>query len=174
MSMPPRLAVATGIDALAHAIECYESKRSNPAVKAIAFQAFKLLKDNIRKAAEGNREARINMSLASMMAGIAFGNSGTALAHALSYPLSNREVPHGEALAMVSPYTLEFNRTDPTLAGELAEMSENLNLKWSTSWNIQEMAKEVMADKRHLENNPRQVTYQDILQILKKVKMGFS
>jgi len=174
MSMPPRLTSSTGIDALAHAIECYESRRSNAMVKAIASKALELLKENIGQAAEGDREARINMSLGSMLAGIAFGNSGTTLAHALSYPLSNRGVPHGEALAMVFPGALEFNLTDPALADELSKMADRLELKWEADWNIQEMAEEVMADKRHLANNPRQATYDDILRIFSKVKNTLS
>ena len=52
------------------------------------------------------------MALGSLMAGMAFGNSRTALAHALSYPLSNEGIPHGEAVAMVLPYALEFNGFD--------------------------------------------------------------
>ncbi len=171
MSMPPRLAAATGMDALAHAVECYESRRSNPAVKAFALEAFNLLKANSRKATEGDRQARINMSLGSLLSGVAFGNSGTALAHALSYPLSNRGVPHGEAVAMVLPQALEFNQTDPNLARETTEIARKVELKWNASWDIKEMTKEVMADQRHLANNPRQATYDDVFRMFEKIRV---
>src|SRR5699024_1058191 len=47
-----------------------------------------------------NIEARENMALASVMAGVAFSQTGTSAAHAFSYYLtSNYDVPHGEACA---------------------------------------------------------------------------
>ena len=95
MTMPPRLTAISGIDALAHAIECYDCKRNNPLVRALAFEAYAIIKNNLRKAVADDIEARINMALGSLMAGMAFGNSGTALCHALSYPLSNEVIPHG-------------------------------------------------------------------------------
>ncbi len=169
-SMPPELAVATGIDALAHAIECYESKKSNPLVKTLALESFKLLKENIGKAVKGNKEAKVNMSFGSLIAGIAFGNSGTTLGHALSYPLSNQGVPHGNAVAMVLPYALEFNSADPDLVGEVREVVKLIEFKWNAGWKIQEMAQEVMGDERHLANNPRNVTYEDVLKIFAQIK----
>ena len=114
-TMPQKLVASSGIDALAHAIECYDSKRSNLLVKTLAFEAYGIIKDNLRKAVEGDEKAIENMALGSLIAGMAFGNSGTALAHALSYPLSNEGIPHGEAVAMVLPYALEFNGFDAGL-----------------------------------------------------------
>ncbi len=173
-SMLPKLAAATGIDALAHAIECYESKKSNPLVKTLALEAFKLLKENIRKAVEGDREARVNMSLGSLAAGMAFGNSGTTLGHALSYPVSNRGVPHREAAAMVLPYALEFNGADAAFIIGVREIAKLIELRWDTSWDIQEMVREVMDDERHLANNPRKVTNKDVFKIFERIKDSFA
>lgn len=169
-TMPPRLAASSGIDALAHAIECYESRKSSHLVRTLALDAFKLLKENIQKAVEGHREARVNTSLGSLMAGMAFGNSGTTLAHALSYPLSNRGVPHGEALAMVLPYALEFNGAEAGFINEVREVAKLTEPKWDAEWDIQDMTKEVMDDKRHLANNPRRVTYEHVLKIFEQIK----
>lgn len=172
-TMPPRLTASSGIDALAHAVECYESKKSNPLVRSVALGAFNLLKENIRQAIEGDREARLNMSLGSLMAGIAFGNAGTALTHALSYPLSNRTVPHGEAVAMVLPYALEFNRADFAFVRVVREAVKVIEPKWNPHWNIEEMVKEVMEDERHLGNNPREVVFQDVLKIFGEMEEAF-
>lgn len=169
-SMPPKLAAATGLDALAHALECYGSRKSNPLVKVLAFEAFTLVKKNIRKATENDKQARVNMSFASLLAGTAFGNSGTTLGHALSYALSNRGVTHSEAVAVVLPYALEFNNAHPDLISEVKEVVKLIKLQWNASWNIDEMTKEVMMDERHLSSNPRNVTYGDILQIFRRVK----
>jgi len=170
MTMPPRLTACSGIDALAHALECYESMGSNSVSKILALKAFKLLKENIREAVDGEKEARMNMSLGSLMAGMAFGNSGTALGHALSYPLSNRGVPRGEAVAMVLPYSLEFNGADAAFINEIRKLAELIKPKWGSEWNIHDMAGEVMADERHLSNNHRKVIYDDVLKIFEQTK----
>lgn len=171
-TMPQRLVASSGIDALAHAIECYDSKRSNLLVKTLAFEAYKIIKDNLRKAVEGNKKAMEGMALGSLMAGLAFGNSGTALAHALSYPLSNEGIPHGEAVAMVLPYALEFNVFNAGVIKEIKGILRDLKLGREVKGNIEEMAKVVMEDKKHLSNNPREVTYEDVVNIYEKIKEG--
>jgi len=172
-TMSPQLTASTGIDALAHSIECYESEKSNALAKAVALSAFNLLKENIKKAIGGDEEARLNMSMGSLMAGIALGNAGTALAHALSYPLSNRGVPHGEAIAMVLPYALEFNGSDDAFVKGMIEVIKTIEPRWDLHWDIEEMAKEVMSDERHLENNPRGVMFENVLNIFGRMEEVF-
>lgn len=169
-TMPPQLTASSGIDALAHALECYESKKSNPLTKALALEAFNLLKENIKKAIEGDKEARVNMSLGSLMAGMAFGNSGTTLGHALSYPLSNRGVPHGMAVAMALPHALEFNGAEAGFVSEVKEVTKLTEPRWDMEWNIYDMTREVMDDERHLANNPREVTFEGVVRIFEKMK----
>jgi len=168
-TMPPQLTAFSGIDALAHAIECYESKKSNPMVKALALRAYELIRDNLKAAIENLPEARVNMALGSLMAGMAFGNSGTALGHAVSYALSNRGVPHGQAVAMALPGVLEFNRTDGVLVQTLKEIVSLAGSRWDSGWDISEMTNEVMADRRHLANNPRDVTAKDVRRIFEQI-----
>ena len=168
-TMSLRLTASSGIDALAHALECYESKGSNPISKTLALGAYNLLKENIGEAMGRNKEARVNMSLGSLMAGMAFGNSGTTLGHALSYPLSNRGMPHGEAVAMVLSYALEFNGAAAAFVSEVKEVAKLIEAKWDMDWNIYDMVGEVMADKRHLANNPKEVTFDDVVGIYRKV-----
>ncbi len=169
-TMPAKLTAISGIDALAHAIECYDSRKSNFLIKTIAFGAYRLMKDNLGNAVEGDENAIENMALGSLMAGMAFGNSGTALAHALSYPLSNEGITHGKAVAMVLPYALEFNGFDPKIINEVKEIIKGLKLVRNVKWDIKEMARTVMEDKKHLSNNPRHVTYEDIVNIYEKVR----
>ena len=169
-TMSKRLTASSGMDALAHAVECYESRKSNPIAKTLALEAYNLVKDNLMQAVKGDTQAMVNLSLGSMMAGMAFGNSGTTLGHALSYPLSNRGVPHGEAVAMVLPYALEFNGSDLAFAKKLRKFVRTIELQWDARWDANEMAAEVMEDKRHLGNNPVEVTFEDILGIFEKMK----
>jgi len=69
--MPPRLRASSGIDALAHATECYDSKKSNTLVKALALEAYQVIRDNLREAVEGKEEAVENMAWGSLVAGMA-------------------------------------------------------------------------------------------------------
>jgi alcohol dehydrogenase class IV len=170
-TMPPRLVASSGIDALAHAIECYDSRRSNFLVKNLAFKAYEIIKNNMRNAVAGDEKAIENLALGSLMAGMAFGNSGTALAHALSYPLSNEGIPHGEAVAMVLPYALEFNDFDTGVIKEVKAILRDLELGRAIKGDIEEMARVVMEDKKHLSNNPREVGYEDIVEIYEKIRV---
>ena len=173
-SMSPRLAASSGMDALAHAIECWGSRMSNHLVKTLSLEAYKLLRDNLKRAIHGDPEARTNMCLGSLMAGMAFGNSGTALCHALSYPLSNDGIPHGEAVAIMLPYALEFNGNDPEVISDLKSLIRDLRISCQFKSDIAHMADVVMTDTRHLSNNPREVMYDDVLHIFEQVKAAFT
>jgi alcohol dehydrogenase class IV len=168
-TMPPRLAASSGIDALAHAVECYDSKRSHTLVKTLAFRAYEIIRDNLGKATGGDEKAMENMALGSLMAGMAFGNSGTTLAHALSYPLSNEGIPHGEAVAMVLPDALEFNRFDAGVIAEVRKIIKEQKITRAIKGHPEEMARIVMEDKKHLSNNPREATLEDIIGIFQKI-----
>jgi len=172
-TMPARLAASSGIDALAHAVECYQSKRSNPLVRALAYGAYELLRDNLVAAVEDRPGARASMALGSLMAGMAFGNSGTTLGHALSYPISNRGVPHGQAVALCLPGVLEFNRMEQSFAAALKDVVRLTGGHWQPDWDISEMTEEVMADQRHLANNPREVTAGDVRQLFQQIAADF-
>ena len=112
-SLPKRVAAATGLDALTHAVESYVTVLRTPYSDMLAERAIELIADNLRGAVhqgEHNDRARYNMSLAATMAGQAFVNSGLGAVHALTYPLSIRHgVGHGEANAMLLPHVMAYN-----------------------------------------------------------------
>jgi len=169
MTMPKRLIASSGIDALAHAVESYDCKKSGELTKSLAYRAYLLIKDNLRKAISYDKNAISNMALASLMAGMAFGNSGTTLCHALSYPLSKKGIPHGEAVAIMLPFSLEFNNFDKDIILEIREIIKDASLPTEFKGDIYEMAKAVMKDKRHLANNPRKVTFEGVVAIYREV-----
>jgi len=172
MTMSRRLIASSGIDALAHAVESYQCKRGNELTRTLAHKAYSLIKDNIRKAISYDADAISNMALASLMAGTAFGNSGTALGHALAYPLSNQGVPHGEAVAIMLPPALEFNGFEKGIISEIRGIIRDVGLPTSFKGNAREMAAVVMEDERHLSNNPREVTFEDVVRIYREVVEG--
>ncbi|NKK80527.1 iron-containing alcohol dehydrogenase [Rhizobium leguminosarum] len=126
LGLPPHLTAQTGIDAMAHAIEAYTGKiKKNPISDQLALKALALLSANLRKVyTDGsNLEARSEMLLGSMLAGMAFANSPVAAVHALAYPIGEVfDVGHGLSIALVLPYVLEFNR--PAAEALYAELSD--------------------------------------------------
>lgn len=125
VGLPAHVTAATGIDAMVHAIEAYTSKhKKNIVSDTLARQALDLLGNSIHTACHtpGDREARSNMLLGSMLAGMAFANAPVAAVHALAYPLGGHfHVPHGLSNALVLPYVLDFNMSEASgLYSELA------------------------------------------------------
>lgn len=112
IQMPPKITAATGIDALTHAIEAYVSVKAQPLSDTLALDAIKLLSGNLRQAwANGdNLEARSNMLMGALEAGIAFSNSSVALVHGMARPIGAYfHIPHGISNAVLLPTVLEFS-----------------------------------------------------------------
>jgi alcohol dehydrogenase len=114
-TLPPSITARTGVDALCHAIEAYTSLNASPISDAMAIMAINLIVKNIRESYtnDENMEARKNMSLASLVSGLAFGNAGTVIGHACGYayvyPATKFHFPHGLAIGVTMPYVLEYN-----------------------------------------------------------------
>lgn len=110
--LPKNIVAATGVDALAHAVECYTSKKATPFSDGYALMAAKLIFGNIREAYEhpDNMEAKSNMMLGAYYGGIAITGSGTTAVHALSYPLGGKyHIAHGVSNAILFSHVMEFN-----------------------------------------------------------------
>ncbi|WP_409300145.1 iron-containing alcohol dehydrogenase [Peribacillus sp. SCS-155] len=113
VSVPPRVTAATGIDALTHAVEAYVSVNASPVSDGLALQAIRLIARSLRKAVEdgSDKQARIDMSQGSYIAGLAFFNAGVAGVHALAYPLGGQfHLAHGESNAVLLPYVMGYIR----------------------------------------------------------------
>ena len=90
--LPPKIAASTGLDALAHAIECFTSKKANPISDTFALRALEMIMMNLEAACgePADLHAREQILLASFYAGVAITASGTTAVHALSYPLGGK------------------------------------------------------------------------------------
>lgn len=112
VTMPPHITAATGMDALTHAVEAYISVNATTITDALALEAIRLISRHLRTAVANGEdmEARENMAMASLLAGIAFANAGVGAVHAMAYPLGAQfHVPHGVANAVLLPYVMESN-----------------------------------------------------------------
>lgn len=111
MTSPANVTAATGIDALTHAVEAYTSRKAQPLSDTFALSAIKRIFANLRQAsADGkNFEARNEMSLGALEAGIAFNNSSVTIVHGMSRPIGALfHVPHGMSNAVLIGECLEF------------------------------------------------------------------
>ena len=113
LNLPPALTASTGMDALAHAVECCTNNACQPISGALAIEAVSLIGQHLRSAVlnGGNIESRYGMMLASTLAGMAMNPTRLGLAHALAMPLGSWDlhIPHGVVLAILLPHVLEFN-----------------------------------------------------------------
>jgi len=111
-NLPRKIAVATGVDALAHAIECFTSNKANPFSDIFALEALDMILNNIVSACDNQEDmkAKNKMLIASFYAGVAITASGTTAVHALSYPLGGRyHIAHGVSNAMLLAPVMRFN-----------------------------------------------------------------
>ena len=88
VSMPPKITVGTGLDALAHCLESFCSPYYHPMAHGIALEGMKLVINNLSQAYENpnNLEARSNMMCAALMGATAF-QKGLGAIHAMSHPI---------------------------------------------------------------------------------------
>jgi len=129
-SLPPGTTAATGVDALAHAIEGYTARCSNPISDALALYAIELISGNLERAvADGaDPEARAGMSLGSLLAGIAFGNADTTAVHSMAEALGGLlDVGHGLSIAICLPFVEALNRS--AVPERLARVGQAMGLR---------------------------------------------
>lgn len=194
VGLPPQITAPTGMDALCHCVEAYTSANANYFSDPLAIKAIELIGANIREAYNNgaNLEARENMLLGSLLAGLAFANAGVTAVHAFAYPLGGMfHVPHGMANSLMLPTIIKFNA--PAMKDRFGHVAELLTGRKGADWQvciaeieklssdlnlpknlkaidipesaIKPMSISVMDQTRLLVNNPREVTQQDAFDI---------
>ena len=137
MTLPPNVVAASGMDVLCHALESYTartylqraapktptarpmSQGRNPWSDLGCREAMRLARTFLVAAVEGDEAAREQIMWAATLAGIAFGNAGVHVPHAMAYAVAGRVktfspagypsgpiVPHGMAVAVGAPSVL--------------------------------------------------------------------
>jgi choline dehydrogenase len=148
LGLPPAVTAGTGMDALAHAVECFTCAYAQPWPDAVALLAIEYISRYLRVAfAQGhNLEARYKMSQAAMLAGMAYGTESAGAAHAMSqsaggvYP----EAPHGPFTARLLGPVMEYNyKGEPERFARIAQaMGEDI--RGLTVWQAAEKAVEAV------------------------------
>lgn len=189
MTLPPAVTAATGIDAMAHCVEAFTNRKSHPLIDAYARMGIDLVARFLPRAvADGSdAEARAGLLLAAYYGGICLGPVNTAAGHALAYPLGTRlKLPHGLANAIIFPHVLAFNQ--PAVPDKTAEIARRLGLTgdlrteahaWcerlgvtmrlrdhgASEAQLPGWAVEAHGIRRLMDNNPRDMTVDDIAAI---------
>lgn len=111
-TMPPSVAVDSGLDALAHGLEALASSWATPLSDGLAREAVTVLASRLPDVLEhpDDLELRGRVHAAATMAGMAASNAQTGLAHAMAHALGARSgLPHGRLVGILLPHILEFN-----------------------------------------------------------------
>jgi alcohol dehydrogenase class IV len=129
VNLPRSVAAASGMDALAHAVESYASVRANPMTRMYAYEAAR----RVGRALEGfvaNRadvELGAQMLFGSALAGVVISITGTGSAHAVARVLGGQyNVVHGLACGVLLEPVMRFNL--PQVEGRYAELAEALGV----------------------------------------------
>ncbi len=127
LSLPASVTLQSGLDAISHSLESLWNRKSSPVSQPIAMKALALGLEALPKVLSepGNADARAQMQEASVLAGLAISLTQTAIAHAISYPLTSvYGVPHGLACSFTLPALVDFfspSVTDGTLKNIMTE-----------------------------------------------------
>ena len=111
MTAPPKITAATGLDALCHCVEAYTSRKAQTLSDTFAVSAVKRIFKYLPIAYKDgkNEEARVQMSVAALEAGIAFNNASVTIIHGMSRPIGALfHVAHGLSNAMLLKECLTF------------------------------------------------------------------
>ncbi len=111
--LPPRIIAATGVDALAHVVECFTSKKATVLSDTYAKEGTVKIFHNIRRAYNNpdDMQAKAEMMIGAFYGGVAITGSGTTAVHALSYPLGGKyHIAHGVSNAILFAHVMEFNK----------------------------------------------------------------
>ncbi|WP_316859185.1 iron-containing alcohol dehydrogenase [uncultured Cohaesibacter sp.] len=133
MTVPAKVTAATGVDAMAHCVEAFTSKRSHPVIDSYALQGIELVGKFLKRAVEdgSDTEARTGLALAAFYGGVCLGPVNTTSGHAISYPLGTRyKLAHGIANALIFPHALAANM--PATPEKTAKICAALGFSSST------------------------------------------
>ena len=145
VKLPAGVTAGTGMDALAHAVECFTMSYHQPFTDAVALLAMEYVARHLRVAFSQaqNLEARYHMSAAAMLAGLAYGTDSAGAAHAMSQTAGGvHDAPHGALTARLLGPVMEYNHAgEPERFARMAQ-AFGLDTRGVSTWRAAEMAVE--------------------------------
>lgn len=133
--LPKNVIAEGGLDALTHGIESYTSKQSNFYTRVYAKEALRLIFKNLLVMYNdvSNDESRLNMAIASCLAGISFDKSGLGVNHSIAHFIGAKyHISHGKSNGIILPYIIKYNSENLETAKLYKEISKEIGLPAST------------------------------------------
>ncbi len=112
LSLPKDYTAYCGMDALSQSIEAFVSLGSSPLTDGICLESIRLIVENILKVYRypNDISARIDMSYAAVLSGVALCNARMGAVHGIVHPLGALyRISHGLLCGLILPYAMEFN-----------------------------------------------------------------
>lgn len=192
LSLPPALSAASGMNAIAHAVEALYSHEGNPIVSLMAEEGIRALAFALPRIIQQakNLEARTEALYGAWLCGIVLGSAGMALHHKLCHVLGGSfNLPHAETHSIVLPHAVHYNhraapeamaRIEKAIQGKnaaagLYDLERNLGLPLGLA-DIGmkeadlERAARIAAEAPY--PNPRKVEYAPVLALLQDAYHG--
>ncbi len=184
--MPPFLTMATGLDALSHALGSYISGWGGALIDALNTSAIKEIIKYLPRAYKygaKDLEAREHMQWAALIAGMGFNNSKLGIDHSLGHSFGGIfKIHHGLSVGMFLPYTIAFQakvsdrwkdlcpifnvksdgKNKNILLGEFIQKVKDFILSVGGSINIKDLTNPVIIEEK----------YKEKLEILSKYAEG--
>lgn len=122
-SLPVELAVASGLNAVAHCVDSMWGPRVDPINAALAMAGLRSLAAGLPGAAEADRDAIEQSLYGCYLAAVAFASAGSGLHHKICHVLGGAfDLPHAATHAIVLPHVLAFNAPyAPRAAEQIAQ-----------------------------------------------------
>ncbi|BDX07782.1 iron-containing alcohol dehydrogenase [Planctobacterium marinum] len=137
LSLPRQTTLYAALDAISHAVESLWNVNRTPESEELAIKALQNLLSGLPEVLSdpNNRDARKQLQWGAWFAGSAINITKTAVAHAISYPLTlHYNIPHGLACSFTLRAILEDSgaaqlKIPEDIADNLINVLENLSLK---------------------------------------------
>jgi maleylacetate reductase len=192
LSLPPGLSAASGMNAIAHAVEALYSHEGNPIIALMAEEGIRALADSLPRILEKPKDlsSRSEALYGAWLCGVVLGSAGMALHHKLCHVLGGSyNLPHAETHSIVLPHAVRYNQDSAPeamrrveraiqakgAAAGLYDLEKNLGLPLRLADIGMKEADLERAARIATEApypNPRKVEYAGVLELLRNAYAG--
>jgi alcohol dehydrogenase class IV len=112
LSLPANISAASGVNALAHAVEALYAEDANPVISLMAEESIRALGEALPVivSAPDNRDMRSRALYGAWLAGTCLGSVSMAIHHKLCHTLGGTfNLPHAQTHAAMLPHTAHYN-----------------------------------------------------------------
>lgn len=129
--LPKKIIANTGVDVFTHALEAYVGKNRSAFSDSLAEKAGELVVKYLYRSYSNPRdvEAKEEMHMASMMAGMAFEAAGLGINHAIAHQIGALfGIPHGLCNGLILNNVISFNAEEEKLKNRYAIYARKIGI----------------------------------------------